>query len=835
MTSYSFGETSAALMDGASGSSAASGPYDSNRAYRRDSAIAGAHMALGACDYHSHKHSPVQAMCSKTSAGLGGGLAPGAVAASMAGSDVHMADGSAFADYLIKQQEQTSSDISSVVAAVAAGHTSVGCGASSSMAIFHNSPLLHSPVYAPRAPFSGYGARYQNQQHYQEPVAAATTTTAASSNNQSPSAGNAALPDSSSSSGVVSLAATAEVSLAATPLQSSAALSAHESAGSTPSSSSSSSASSCLIDPLPGFLSSLPLPTPMESSKYSSMVAGIASSNHSGAAILAVGPNGSAGAAMTGSFIAGANSTSNSLLAAAAAAAAAAVVGTTSASSSALSSANQSASLHSGSTTFASLTPTAGSHQHYSGQHSHSYTHSHSHSHQHSHGYNQSHQGAYDVSSLGLSHDSAMATVAGTPAIPGQTVSGIGAAALAQGSGSVGGNASGGSLDLNSYSISAFSRPMSQASATAAVMLSSDAGSGAVAGGGGGSGSFGSVGQVSSSVMSLAQQQSQQPNPYTHSSYQQRSYSDYAAYYRSPSTTMGLGTGSTSATGASPMSGTGINAAAAAAAAAGNTATGNATQMAAAAAAAAAAMGGGYYASAYQPYMRPSVTSGAGGGGVGGVSGGAPGGAHAYYYAPQQSRYLPYSAYPPIRHFVSPARPFKCETCDQSFSRNHDLKRHVKIHSGVKPHKCPKCGKSFGRSDALKRHSMVKRCRSTNSGGSKAAPASAQAPGAMSSGAAASLQRQQMAPPRLDPTTSGSVRMPLQQQHQPHSMLQQGAAGAMLTSVPSSSRLAPVGSMFGPGGGGSPSAMSVAAAAAAAAAATNSIVSSMLTSRTNSI
>ncbi|KAI9500179.1 hypothetical protein BX070DRAFT_177378, partial [Coemansia spiralis] len=52
----------------------------------------------------------------------------------------------------------------------------------------------------------------------------------------------------------------------------------------------------------------------------------------------------------------------------------------------------------------------------------------------------------------------------------------------------------------------------------------------------------------------------------------------------------------------------------------------------------------------------------------------------------------------------SPARPFKCETCEQSFSRNHDLKRHVKIHSGIKPHKCPKCGKSFGRSDALKRH-----------------------------------------------------------------------------------------------------------------------------------
>ncbi|KAJ2245503.1 hypothetical protein GGH98_004548 [Coemansia sp. RSA 454] len=84
----------------------------------------------------------------------------------------------------------------------------------------------------------------------------------------------------------------------------------------------------------------------------------------------------------------------------------------------------------------------------------------------------------------------------------------------------------------------------------------------------------------------------------------------------------------------------------------------------------------------------------------------------APYYSP--SRYLPYGAYPQVRHFVSPARPFKCETCDQSFSRNHDLKRHVKIHSGVKPHKCNKCGKSFGRSDALKRHSMVKRCRSAS-------------------------------------------------------------------------------------------------------------------------
>ncbi|OMJ24173.1 Zinc finger and BTB domain-containing protein 7C [Smittium culicis] len=56
-------------------------------------------------------------------------------------------------------------------------------------------------------------------------------------------------------------------------------------------------------------------------------------------------------------------------------------------------------------------------------------------------------------------------------------------------------------------------------------------------------------------------------------------------------------------------------------------------------------------------------------------------------------------------------RPYKCNTCNQSFSRNHDLKRHIKIHTGVKPYKCKKCGKKFGRSDALKRHSLVKKCR----------------------------------------------------------------------------------------------------------------------------
>ncbi|KAE8355736.1 hypothetical protein BDV28DRAFT_27750 [Aspergillus coremiiformis] len=55
-------------------------------------------------------------------------------------------------------------------------------------------------------------------------------------------------------------------------------------------------------------------------------------------------------------------------------------------------------------------------------------------------------------------------------------------------------------------------------------------------------------------------------------------------------------------------------------------------------------------------------------------------------------------------------RPFKCDQCPQSFNRNHDLKRHKRIHLSVKPFPCIHCDKSFSRKDALKRHILVKGC-----------------------------------------------------------------------------------------------------------------------------
>lgn len=58
--------------------------------------------------------------------------------------------------------------------------------------------------------------------------------------------------------------------------------------------------------------------------------------------------------------------------------------------------------------------------------------------------------------------------------------------------------------------------------------------------------------------------------------------------------------------------------------------------------------------------------------------------------------------HPSQQNQVATDRPFRCDQCLQSFNRNHDLKRHKRIHLAVKPYPCKHCDKSFSRKDALK-------------------------------------------------------------------------------------------------------------------------------------
>ncbi|RUO97087.1 hypothetical protein BC936DRAFT_141001 [Jimgerdemannia flammicorona] len=52
----------------------------------------------------------------------------------------------------------------------------------------------------------------------------------------------------------------------------------------------------------------------------------------------------------------------------------------------------------------------------------------------------------------------------------------------------------------------------------------------------------------------------------------------------------------------------------------------------------------------------------------------------------------------------SPEVAYKCTECGAPFRRSHDMKRHMKSHSGERPYVCTVCDRPFARLDALHRH-----------------------------------------------------------------------------------------------------------------------------------
>lgn len=55
----------------------------------------------------------------------------------------------------------------------------------------------------------------------------------------------------------------------------------------------------------------------------------------------------------------------------------------------------------------------------------------------------------------------------------------------------------------------------------------------------------------------------------------------------------------------------------------------------------------------------------------------------------------------------SQEKKFVCQTCSSKFRRIYDLKRHLKLHTGERPYLCGKCGRRFARGDALIRHTKT--------------------------------------------------------------------------------------------------------------------------------
>ena len=52
-------------------------------------------------------------------------------------------------------------------------------------------------------------------------------------------------------------------------------------------------------------------------------------------------------------------------------------------------------------------------------------------------------------------------------------------------------------------------------------------------------------------------------------------------------------------------------------------------------------------------------------------------------------------------------KPYQCQQCLKSFSSNHQLLQHIRIHTGEKPYKCSYCDRRFKQLSHVQQHTRL--------------------------------------------------------------------------------------------------------------------------------
>jgi uncharacterized Zn-finger protein len=56
---------------------------------------------------------------------------------------------------------------------------------------------------------------------------------------------------------------------------------------------------------------------------------------------------------------------------------------------------------------------------------------------------------------------------------------------------------------------------------------------------------------------------------------------------------------------------------------------------------------------------------------------------------------------------VGEVKPHQCQQCLKSFSSNHQLVQHIRVHTGEKPYKCSYCERRFKQLSHVQQHTRL--------------------------------------------------------------------------------------------------------------------------------